>query len=223
VTSPADLGGMPGFGPVEIEPNEPPFHHDWERRVLAMYLATSNLGRWNIDQMRAMRELMPRAEYLASSYYEVWLYGIERLLDDRGLVTRDEVAARRTDPAATFARAKEARVLAAADVERVMSNPRASRLDVDVPPRFAVGEAVLTRVSTPPGHTRLPQYVRGRRGVVTADHGVWIFADAAGQDRGIVPQHVYTVRFAATELWGGGANRRDSVYVDLWDDHLQPA
>jgi nitrile hydratase beta subunit len=223
VTSPADLGGMPGFGAVEIEPDEPPFHHEWERRVFAAYLATNYLGRWNIDQVRAMRERMPRAAYLAATYYGVWLYGLERMLDERGLVTREELAARRADPSATVARAEDARVLTAADVERVMSNSRASRLDNEVPARFAVGNSVTTKTADPMGHTRLPRYARGRRGVVTADHGVWIFADAAGQDRGFVPQHVYTVRFAATELWGDGADSRDSVYVDLWDDHLEPA
>ncbi len=223
MTSPADLGGMPGFGPVESEPDEPPFHHEWERRAFAIYLATNYLGRWNIDQVRATRERMPRAEYLATSYYGVWLYGIERLLDDRGIVTRDQVAARRADPTATVARVEDARVLAAADVERVMSNPRASRLDHAVLARFAVGDSVTTKTSEPSGHTRLPRYARGRCGLVTADHGVWIFADAAGQDRGFIPQHVYTVRFSARELWGDRADRRDSVYVDLWDDHLEPA
>lgn len=196
---PNDLGGVPGFGPIEIEPDEPPFHHEWERRVLAMYLATNYFGRWNMDQIRAARESMSRDKYIRSSYFEIWLHGIERLLDARGLVTREE---------------------AAADIERTLSDPRASRLDVDVPPCFEVGDSVRTAESTRPGHTRLPQYARGRRGVVTADHGVWIFADAAGRDLGFVPQHVYTVRFAATELWGDGANSRDSVYVDLWDDHL---
>lgn len=217
---PNDLGGVPGFGPIEIEPDEPPFHHEWERRVLAMYLATNYFGRWNMDQIRAARESMSRDKYIRSSYFEIWLHGIERLLDARGLVTREEAAARRQDPTAAVVPGSGVPVLAAADIERTLSDPRASRLDVDVPPCFEVGDSVRTAESTRPGHTRLPQYARGRRGVVTADHGVWIFADAAGRDLGFVPQHVYTVRFAATELWGDGANSRDSVYVDLWDDHL---
>jgi hypothetical protein len=31
------------------------------------------------------------------------------------------------------------------------------------------------------------------------------------------------VRFEARELWGDAATPRDAVYVDLWDDHLEPA
>ena len=218
-----DLGGMPGFGPIDIEPDEPAFHHDWERRVFAITLAAGYLGWWNIDQSRAMRERVPRAEYLETSYYGVWLFGLQRLLDARGLVTREEVAARRGDPSASGAQVDATRVLAAGDVERVLATRHASRLDADVPARFAVGGRVTTRSANPTGHTRLPRYARGRRGVVTADHGVWIFADAAGRDLGFVPQHVYTVRFEATELWGDEAKRRDAVYIDLWDDHLETA
>ena len=36
-------------------------------------------------------------------------------------------------------------------------------------------------------------------------------------------QHVYSVRFAARELWGEQASPRDSVYIDLWDDYLERA
>jgi nitrile hydratase len=218
-----DLGGMRGFGPIEIERDEPAFHHDWERRAFAITLASGYLGLWNLDQSRAMREQVPRGEYTATSYYEVWLFGLERLLDARGLVTREEIAAGRSEPSAAVAQASAARVLTAGDVEGVLARRRASRLDVDIQPCFAVGGRVMTRSADPTGHTRLPRYARGRRGVVTADHGVWIFADAAGNDLGFVPQHVYTVRFEASELWGDEAKRRDAVYVDLWDGHLEPA
>src|SRR5439155_1039419 len=51
-----DLGGMHGFGPVDPEPNEPVFHHDWERRAFALNLAAGFLGRWNIDMGRYARD-----------------------------------------------------------------------------------------------------------------------------------------------------------------------
>jgi nitrile hydratase len=69
----------------------------------------------------------------------------------------------------------------------------------------------------------LPRYVRGRRGVVARDHGVFVFPDTNALDQGERPQHVYSVRFAARELWGPDASARDAVYVDLWDDHLEDA
>ena len=217
-----DLGGMQGFGPVVIEPEEPPFHHPWERRAFAITLAAGYLSEWNIDQARAMRERLPPTEYLATSYYEVWLYGLERLLDARGLVLDEERAARRQDPTVPVARAGGRQVLAAHDVERVLGTARASRSRDDVEPHYRVGDLVLTRTINPVGHTRLPRYARGKRGLVTDDHGVWIFPDSMGNDLGPDPQHVYTVRFEARELWGGGAREGDAVYVDLWDDHLVP-
>jgi nitrile hydratase len=66
-------------------------------------------------------------------------------------------------------------------------------------------------------------YVRDRRGTVAIDHGVFIFPDTHAAGEGKKPQHVYAVRFAAQELWGADAPARDSVYVDLWDDYLEPA
>ena len=92
----------------------------------------------------------------------------------------------------------------------------------DVQPRFTVGQAVIARNMHPVGHTRLPRYVRGRRGVVERDHGVFIFPDSHAAGEGARPQHVYSVRFDARELWGATASPRDRVYVDLWDDYLDP-
>jgi nitrile hydratase len=82
---------------------------------------------------------------------------------------------------------------------------------------------VIVRNAHPLGHTRAPRYVRGHRGAITRDHGVFVFPDtyaASGDQR---PQHVYSVRFGARELWGPDASARDSVYVDLWDDYLDRA
>jgi nitrile hydratase len=218
-----DLGGMQGFGPVVIEPDEPPFHHPWERRAFAITLAAGYLGEWNIDQTRAIRERLPATESFATSYYELWLYGLERLLDDRGLVLNEERAARRQDPTVTVAPVDRVHALAARDVERALRTARASRTDDDVEPRYRVGDRVLTRTINPIDHTRLPRYTRGKRGLVMADHGVWIFGDSMGNDHGPDAQHVYGVRFEARELWGDAARAGDAVYVDLWDDHLEPA
>jgi len=89
-----DMGGMHGMGPVVREPDEPIFHHEWERRVLALTLACGALRRWNLDMSRHTRELMPAAGYLASSYYERWLWGLERLLATHGLLAPGEIERR---------------------------------------------------------------------------------------------------------------------------------
>lgn len=218
-----DLGGMHGFGPVLIERDEPVFHHEWERRVFAITLAAAFLGKWNIDQSRFAREQMPPAEYLATSYFEHWLFGLRKLLNDLGLVSHAEVAARTRSPEAPTAPVAGFRVLAARDVQTAMRTSRASKADEDVAPRYRVGDRVITTNINPVRHTRLPRYARGKRGVVTLDHGVWVFPDTAGNGLGRKPQHCYNVRFEARELWGDEASAHDAVHIDLWDDHLRPA
>jgi len=92
-----------------------------------------------------------------------------------------------------------------------------------VRPRFKVRQRVRARNINRTGHTRLPRYVRGKAGVIVRDHGVYLFPDSNAHSQGEKRQHVYSVRFAATELWGEVASPRDSVHLDLWDDYLERA
>jgi nitrile hydratase len=73
----------------------------------------------------------------------------------------------------------------------------------------------------PLGHTRLPWYARGKGGTIDRDQGVFVFPDTNARFLGEQPQHVYSVRFAARELWGDQASPRDAVYIDLWEDYLE--
>jgi nitrile hydratase len=225
-----DMGGMHGMGPVVAEKSEPVFHHEWERRAFALTVATGFLGKWNIDMSRYAREQMPPAEYLATSYYEHWLWGLEKLLEDAELLTRAEIDARlraaERPAAATLGTrpvSRGVRVLKAPDVERVLRSRKTARVDADVPPRFKVGDAVVTRNIHPIGHTRLPRYARGKRGVIAEDHSVWVFPDTHAAEQDPKPQHCYSVRFTARELWGAQGGCRDRIYIDLFDDYLDPA
>lgn len=210
-----DLGGMHGLGPVEVEKNEPVFHAEWEARTFALNLASGFLGKWNIDMSRFAREQMPAAEYLATTYYEHWLWGLRKLLVDQGLVTAKELETARPE-----AKAKDARVLRVADIAKALKNRIAARVDGGATAKFKPGDRVVARSINPTGHTRLPRYARGRQGVIDRDHGVFVFADTNAMGLGKKPQHVYSVRFTARELWGAETSPHDRVYVDLWDDHL---
>jgi nitrile hydratase subunit beta len=92
-----------------------------------------------------------------------------------------------------------------------------------VSPHFKVGDRVRARNIHPTGHTRLPRYARGKIGVIVRDHGVFLFPDTNAAFLGEKPQHVYSVKFAARELWGDEASLRDSVHLDMWDDYLERA
>ncbi len=97
-----------------------------------------------------------------------------------------------------------------------------ARAEPNGPPRFKVGEAVLARNVNPLGHTRLPRYVRGRRGIIQRNYGGFVFADTRAHGLGDHPQYVYSVRFDARELWGPEASPRDAVYLDLWESYIEP-
>ena len=88
-----DMGGMHGFGKVEPEPNEPPFHAPWEGRALAINRAMGYAKLWTIDQTRYAIEQFPPAFYLTASYYKKWAVRLENMLIDRGIIGADEMAA----------------------------------------------------------------------------------------------------------------------------------
>jgi nitrile hydratase len=214
-----DMGGMQDFGPVVPEPDEPIFHSEWERRAFALTLAMAAPGGWNLDMSRHARESLPPAQYLASTYYEIWLAGIEKLMGERELVSPEEIeAGRLLAPAAPVAR-----ILKAENVAGVMSKGGPVDREAAAPARFSPGDEVRARNIHPEGHTRLPRYVRGHMGKIARVHGCHVFPDAHAHGLGERPQWVYSVRFAARELWGEEAAPRDCVHVDLWEPYLEPA
>ncbi|MBA2278361.1 MAG: nitrile hydratase subunit beta, partial [Chloroflexia bacterium] len=87
----------------------------------------------------------------------------------------------------------------------------------------AVGDAVVVRNVHPTGHTRVPRYVRGKRGAIHLVHGPEIFADTNAHGLGEHPQVVYNVRFDARELWGASAEPRQTLSIDLWESYLDAA
>jgi nitrile hydratase subunit beta len=105
----------------------------------------------------------------------------------------------------------------------VFKGGMSARADVPDPPRFTVGDRVIARNINTSGHTRLPRYVRGKQGVVHHHYGGFVFADTRAHGLGDQPQHLYSVRFEARELWGKSAPARDAVYSDLWDSYVEPA
>jgi nitrile hydratase subunit beta len=219
-----DLGGMHGFGPVEREENEPPFHAPWEATVYAMMRAGLGGGLYNLDEFRHGIERMDPAHYLRSGYYEHWLDGIVRVLVEKGVIGHDELEAR----TAFFAARPDAPATAAMGAMPEAAAPGlawvapASERSATRPPRFAVGDPVVTRNIHPRGHTRLPRYARGKRGVIHRQHGAHVFPDSHAHGQGEQPQPLYSVRFDARELWGSAAEGNQHVYIDLWESYLEP-
>lgn len=204
-----DMGGMDGFGPILREENEPVFHAAWERRMFGLASTIPFAVPMSDDHFRQEIERIDPATYLKSNYYELWYRAHSALLAQRGVLAHGKP--------------KGAQPLAAESVLGAIAEGASTRMPAEgITPRFAIGDAVVARNTNPTGHTRLPRYARGKAGVIHADRGVFSFADSNARGDGPCPQHLYTVAFAGEELWGEGAGR-NRIYLDLWDNYLDPA
>jgi nitrile hydratase len=185
-----DMGGMHGFGPVPVEVDEPLFHEPWEGRVWAMWSA---IGATTVDRFRFTIEQMPPRDYLASSYYERWLWAIERLASEQGLLTGSvrPVAGKRPTVG-----------LAAWEG------------------RFRSGDSVRVRNAVSDGHTRVPRYLRGHIGRVERVACVWPNpGDSAARGTYGDPELVYTVDFDGGDLFGSAADH--TLSADLSESDLE--
>ena len=212
-----DMGGMQDMGPIKYEKNEPVFHATWEGRVYAMSAAVTATRKLRLG-LRPPIENLPAAEYLRMSYFELWLTSLTERLVASDLVTRAELESGRAAAGST----KAALAVSPADAVAAIFRVPARRKEAVVA-RFQAGQSVRARNLNPVSHTRLPRYARGRAGTIHRDHGVFAFMDTNAYGLGDKPQHLYSVRFSARELWGEQAAPQDAVYLDLYDDYLQPA
>ena len=211
-----DMGGMQGFGKVEPEPNEPPFHETWEGRVLAINRAMGYTGEWTIDRGRYAREIMPAHIYLGSSYYQKWALSMETLLIDHGLVSEDEFKAGHSlRPGKQLKR-----TLTAADYKKVLGRRSFSR-PTNTTAQYNLGDRVRMKNINPPTHTRLPRYVRGKVGTIVVVHGTHVFPDTVAHGQGENPQWLYTVRFNGQDLWGPDSDPTVTVSVDAFEPYLE--
>ena len=214
-----DMGGMQGFGRVEVEAGEPVFHADWERRIFALLSAAPYVARFSDDHFRPAIERIAPERYLAISYYEKWLDALTALLTERGLLTEAELQG---GPLALLPHERTAdRLEAAAVIGAIEEGASQARPDDTAVQRFGPGDTIRTIRHGHAGHTRLPRYARGKPGRVAAAHGTFLVADCnAVGDR--TREHLYTVVFEARDLWGAEASPGDTVTLDLWDRYLEP-
>jgi nitrile hydratase len=184
------MGGMHGYGRVPIQVDEPLFHEPWEGRVWAMWSA---IGATTVDRFRFTIEQMPPAAYLASSYYERWLWAIERLAAEQGLLTGPD------------------------------RPPRRSRPSPSLPSwvgRFRAGDVVRIRNAVTEGHTRVPRYLRRQTGRVERVACAWPNpGDSAANGTYGDPELVYTVAFSGVDLFGPSADH--TVSADLPESDLE--
>lgn len=215
----ADMGGTVGWGPAHPPVGgERVFKEPWQGRAFALTLLSVWVSGRNLDAFRHALERLDRADYLDDGYFGRWLSASELMLTDSAIVAPGAVNAR-------------ARNLGGGDVAEPPS-PEPARPDyapaakgslrtVDFAPAFSVGDPVRAKNMSPPGHTRLPGYVRGHTGVVEQVQPAAVLPDTNADFQGENPQYVYSVRFGSRELWGAAAEPF-AVTAELFESYLEP-
>ena len=210
---PHDLGGRQGFGPVAVAETQESFHSVWEGRMWGIARALKRPPGWTIDWWRHSRELIDPVDYLTRPYFDQWMQTYAALLVDSGVISVAELAA---PPA--LEENHDATPIDAATLNK------GGRFDREIAegPRFAVGDDVVADGLGKPGHTRLPGYMRGRRGVIDHYYGGHVLPDASaqGEERA---EPLYSVKFSAETLWPEAEGQGGFVYADLWESYLERA
>jgi len=212
-----DLGGRQGFGRVGADEPEEAFHSDWEARMCAIGMLIGGPG-WTIDWWRHSRELIDPGDYLLRPYFDQWMQTVAALLVDSHVADLGEV----TSGHARARNSSGGRPIGAAEAA---AEVRAHGVRYDRPaerrPAFQAGQGVRARALGTVGHTRLPAYVRGRAGRIAHLRGHHVLPDESARGREMA-EPLYTVAFAAAELWPEAARSKDQVMIDLWESYLEP-
>ena len=216
-----DLGGKEGYGPIEVDDDENPFHEDWEGREWGIAQCARAPG-ITIDWWRHCRELIMPEDYLGRPYFDSWAQTDFSTYLEAGWISEEEISAGKS----ISKDIDYGKPAVAMTLKQVLQedHDHAVRFDAEIetPPVFAVGQAVIASRHGKSGHTRLPQYARGRQGTVHAYNGAHVFPDLSAQGEE-VHQHCYSVMFEASELWPEAQWSQDKVYLDLWESYLAEA
>ncbi|MEL7012852.1 MAG: nitrile hydratase subunit beta, partial [Pseudomonadota bacterium] len=210
-------GGKQGFGPIIVTEDGPAFPETWEGRAYGLVQSVGDPDS-TIDWFRHIVELLPPAAYLTEPYFQKWQYVQIIELIQAGKLSMDEVLSGQASEPGNPASARSLEKVIAIIHDKNHSFER----KIDAAPAFALNQRVRTKRRMTAGHTRLPAYARNSFGDVIAHHGSHALPDAGarGEERG---EHLYTVRFMASELWGDDAKPNDEVTLDLWESYLVPA
>ena len=216
-----DLGGQTGLGarPLAHERDEAVFRTTWEARVFALTTAVEYVDKWNLDQARDAIENQRPDQYSENSYYENWLFGLEKLLIKTGLVTAEELE---TCVADVKPGSREITPLRVEQVENYIYCNYPNPIDNQPPAQYKAGDNVTAVNIASTGHTRLPGYVQGKRGVICHRQGVHALPDQNALGT-IFSEHLYNVCFSANEICSSREDPKFSVNVDLWESYLKPA
>jgi nitrile hydratase len=86
-----DRGGRPTDAPIDRAEHE---LADWELLTDALVGALIGGGLMNVDELRRGIESMPPEDYERASYYERWVFSMETILAEKGVLAPGEIERR---------------------------------------------------------------------------------------------------------------------------------
>ncbi len=214
-----DVGGRHGFGPIEVTHEDPPFPTEWEGRAFGIMKSMTAASDYSSDKFRYTREQLPPLEFLTAPYFAQWLRAGMAMLVGSGLISLEELSSGRSlgTKAADVGAPKGAN-----DARIATTLAKRSDGPFDGQPRFSTGDRVGVSLNAPTGHTRLPQYVRGRYGRIAACCGAHSVPD--DNVRNIKTfEPLYTVAFSIGDLFEEQQGSPDEINVDIWERFLDAA
>lgn len=238
------LGGLENLGPVSVEPRV--FVEDWEQRIFGIHtvmmaesthlsgalphyavdtLPTAFKETWTWASLRTGAEAMQPFEYFKYRYYEKWLMGISQFFVDKGYITADELAAEtaRYREAPADPMPEQPNPAIKAQITNYLLRGDSGLRTLPQAPRLVVGQTVFVADPLAADHTRLPGYLRNKKGVVSEVYpGAFEYFVSTGPDglEGAMP--VYRVAFDAADIWGARFSEANTtIYADLFEVYLQ--
>jgi len=238
------LGGIQNLGPVNVERRV--FVQDWEKRIFGIHtvmmaesahlasalpkypmnaVATTFKDNWTWASLRTGAESMHPFEYFKYRYYEKWLKGISGYFVEKGYIGARELA----DATARYRAAPEAPLpdrpnpsLKRQIVDYLLRGDSGQRTPTAAP-RFALGETVEVADPAAVTHTRLPGYLRHKRGRIDLVYpGAFEYFVDTGKDGLQGVMHVYRVAFKADDIWGNELSEPGTtIYADLFEPYLR--
>lgn len=238
------LGGLENLGPVNLETRV--FVQDWEKRIFGIHtvmmaesahlaealpkypvaaLPTTFKDTWTWASLRIGAESMQPFEYFKFRYYEKWLMGISQYFIDKGYITSDELARLsahyRDQPDAPLPdRLSEPIKRQVGDYLLRGDSPLRP---LSRAPRFTAGQTVCIADPAAADHTRLPGYLRNKKGTISEVYpGAFEYFCSTGPDGLEGPMPVYRVAFDAHDIWGPGlCEPNTTISADLFEVYLQ--
>jgi nitrile hydratase subunit beta len=238
------LGGLENLGPVSLDPRV--FVQDWEKRIFGIHtvmmaesahlaealpkypvasLPTTFKHTWTWASLRTGAESMQPFEYFKFRYYEKWLMGISQFFVDQGYISTDELARLtahyRIQPDAPLPDRPSDPIRR--QVVDYLLHGDSSLRPLPQAPRFSAGQTVHVADPAAADHTRLPGYLRNKKGTVSEVYpGAFEYFRSTGPDGLEGPMPVYRVAFDARDIWGPDlCEPNTTICADLFEVYLR--